>query len=165
MEKRGDVSVPQFSWVEAVCLPSLFNHHPFYNSPQLATAFIFQEPVDAWRTRGLSRPQVSPYALRLLGVCMTPVAKGSRSWSPEPRALDISLHCSEPRVGVRADHVALASFCDILDLSSCRSQERELGKGERKHSCGNPVGGKGPRAGGKVPAYPQAECSQVTRAI
>lgn len=91
---------------------------------------------------------------------MAPVAKGSRSWSPEPKALDISLHCSELRGGVRADHVALASFCDILDLSSCRGQERELGKGERKHSCGNPVGGKGPRAGGKVRAYLQAVCSQ-----
>lgn len=30
---------------------------------------------------------------------MAPVAKGSNSWSPEPRALDISPHCLEMREG------------------------------------------------------------------
>lgn len=39
MGKRGDVPTPQFSWMEAVCLPSLLNRHPFYNFPQLTTTF------------------------------------------------------------------------------------------------------------------------------
>lgn len=57
----------------------------------------------------------------------------------------------------RADQVVLASFCDILGLSACGGQERELGKGEKKHGCGSPGGGKGLRAGRKVRAGPQAD--------
>lgn len=57
----------------------------------------------------------------------------------------------------RADHVVLASFCDILGLSTCGGQGQELGKGEKKHGCGSLGVGKGLRAGRKVCGCPQAD--------
>ena len=77
MRKQGDVPFPHFSLTEAVCLPSLLNHHPFHNFPQLTT--IFQEPVDAWEDlrSSLDFRSPAPKTLRLLGTCMAPVAKGN----------------------------------------------------------------------------------------
>lgn len=45
MGKRGDVPSPVF--LSGGSLPSVLSYHPFYNFPQLAATFIFQEPVDA----------------------------------------------------------------------------------------------------------------------